>query len=119
MAGRTPSTDGVSSRDNTAGLKPAWEKGKSGNPNGRPKRTMADGRSISEICRSHTIEAVQVWLDVMGDAEAPPAARVSAAGQIADRGWGKATQPISGDDERPPIEYVIWPVPAHRLEQPK
>lgn len=42
--------------------------------------------------------------------DATPAARVSAANAILDRGWGKATQPVEncGDD---PLELV------HRVER--
>ena len=44
---------------------------------------------------------------VMRDATAPPAARVSAATALLDRGHGKPTQPISGDDEMPPMAVSI------------
>jgi len=30
----------------------------------------------------------------------PPAARVSAAGILLDRGWGKAPQPHTGEDDK-------------------
>jgi hypothetical protein len=39
---------------------------------------------------------------VLSHPDTPAAARVSAANAILDRGYGKATQPISGDDEMPP-----------------
>lgn len=37
----------------------------------------------------------------MSQPKAPAAARVSAAQVLLDRGWGKATQPISGDEDNP------------------
>jgi hypothetical protein len=40
----------------------------------------------------------------MNQNEAPSAARVAAVNSLLDRGWGKATQPISGDDDAPPIQ---------------
>ena len=46
------------------------------------------------------------------------AARVAAATALLDRGWGKPTQPIAGDDEAGPmrvarIERVIVPLLEH------
>jgi hypothetical protein len=34
-------------------------------------------------------------------ADAPPAARIQAIGILLDRGWGKAVQPIAGEDGEP------------------
>lgn len=93
----------------------AWQKGKSGNPNGRPRKMTPDGKSISELARAHTEVALKALVKIATRGESE-AAVVSASTALLDRGWGKPTQPISGDDERPPIEYVVWPVPVHRLE---
>ena len=38
--------------------------------------------------------------------KAPAAARVQAAQALLDRGWGKPTQPIAGDDEFDPIKVI-------------
>jgi len=43
----------------------------------------------------------------MNEPEAPAAARVAAANSLLDRGWGKATQPIAGDEESGPI-VIRW-----------
>ena len=54
-------------------------------------------KSITEIrslARSHTRSALKVLVGIMGNKDATPAARVSAANAILDRGWGKATQAI-------------------------
>ena len=48
---------------------------------------------------------------VMGQTDAPPAARVSAANSILDRGWGKPAQPVDGDGEGGAIELI------HRIER--
>ena len=49
---------------------------------------------IRSLARSHTRTAVCVLVGIMRCKDATPAARVSAANAILDRGWGKATQPL-------------------------
>lgn len=61
---------------------------------------------IRSLARSHTESALNVLVGVMGQTDAPPAARVQAANSILDRGWGKPTQPISGDEDGPPIKIT-------------
>jgi hypothetical protein len=58
-------------------------------------KSTADIRSLA---RSHTDAAIRVLAGVMREKKTPAAARVSAAQALLDRGWGKATQPISGED---------------------
>lgn len=72
----------------------AFTKGKSGNPGGRPKLAMADGRSLRDIAREYTQTAIEALADVIGDEESPPAARVSAATALLDRGWGRPSQSV-------------------------
>ncbi len=69
-------------------------KGHSGNPSGRPKITLPDGRSLKDLSREHTVDAVNTLVAVMTDEDAPHPARVSAASAILDRGWGKPVQEI-------------------------
>ncbi|MDB5579778.1 MAG: hypothetical protein JWR80_4954 [Bradyrhizobium sp.] len=47
---------------------------------------------IHSLARSHTRTALKVLVGVMRSEDATPAARVSAANAILDRGWGKAPQ---------------------------
>jgi hypothetical protein len=42
----------------------------------------------------------------MRQADAPPAARIQAIGILLDRGWGKAVQPVAGEDGEP-LRVVI------------
>jgi hypothetical protein len=42
----------------------------------------------------------------MRQADAPPAARLQAIGILLDRGWGKAMQPVAGEDGEP-LRIVI------------
>lgn len=82
----------------------AFKKGQSGNPGGRSPRRTADGRTLAEIARDHTEDAIKVLAEVMKNAASAEGARVSAAKELLDRGWGRATQPISGDPEGAPIQ---------------
>lgn len=54
---------------------------------------------IRSLARSHTEKAINVLVGIMGQEDSPPAARVSAANSILDRGWGKPAQPIENGDD--------------------
>src|SRR3954447_24108319 len=69
-------------------------------------RTLTEIRSIA---RSHTRTAINVLAGIMRSKDATPAARVSAANSILDRGWGKVAQPVQNGDD--PLEVV------HRIER--
>mgnify|MGYP000494431118 FL=1 len=64
---------------------------------------------IRSLARSHTRSAINVLVGVMRSTSATPAARVSAANAILDRGWGKAPQAIEDGDGG--LELV------HRIER--
>ena len=55
---------------------------------------------IKSLARSHTKSALNVLAGIMNETTAPHAARVSAAKELLDRGWGKAVQAMehSGKD---------------------
>lgn len=73
----------------------SFQPGRSGNPGGRPKeRPIKDGKTLRELAQERTLDALMTLEEVMKDKEATPAARVSAASTILDRGWGKSTTPI-------------------------
>lgn len=75
-----------------------FKAGQSGNPGGRPKVVLPDGRTLAEVARDHTLKAVKTLVDVMEDDGAPPVARVGAANAILDRGWGKPLQQLGDGD---------------------
>ncbi len=64
----------------------------SANPGGRPKVTLPDGRTLSDLAREHTPKAVQALVGVLTKADASDAAIVSAATALLDRGWGRPRQ---------------------------
>ncbi|AMA61473.1 hypothetical protein [Bradyrhizobium sp. CCGE-LA001] len=70
-------------------------------------RTLTEIRSLA---RSHTRTAIRVLVGIMRSEDATPAARLSAANAILDRGWGKAAQPVENGEDQP-LELV------HRVER--
>lgn len=62
---------------------------------------------IKSIARQHTARAIAVLAGIMDEPKAPPAARVAAITALLDRGWGKPTQPVSGDDDAPGISIIV------------
>ena len=80
----------------------SWNKGESGNIAGRPKRPEAiEAKKIvadvKAAAREHTQDALDTLKAVMSDAKAPPAARVSAATAMLDRGWGRAKETVDAN----------------------
>lgn len=76
-----------------------FEKGRSGNPGGRPKEVA----EVRELARQKTTQAVDTLTEIMQDVNAPAAARVSAANALLDRGFGRPQQGVAltGDEENP------------------
>ena len=52
-------------------------------------------RSLSEIARDHTVEAVETLVAIMNDGNASAAARISAAIAVLDRGHGRPAQIVA------------------------
>jgi hypothetical protein len=82
-----------------------FPKGVSGNPGGRPK-VLGD---VQELARQHTTTAVETFVSIMTNSKAPPAARVSAANALLDRGYGKASQHITGEGRSDFIHFIEVP----------
>jgi len=69
---------------------------------------------IRSIARSHTRTAINTLVGVMKAKDATPAARVSAATAILDRGWGKAAQALeTGDNGALELIHKIERVIVH------
>ena len=61
-----------------------------------PRKTIpADLRSLA---RGHTELCIKVLAGIVSQEAVPAAARVSAAGILLDRGWGRAPQVHNGED---------------------
>jgi hypothetical protein len=52
---------------------------------------------VKELARAHTGEAIETLVSIMTNPKSAPAARVSAANALLDRGYGKPPQHISGE----------------------
>src|SRR5690348_15681127 len=86
-----------------------FQKGRSGNPGGRPKET----HEVKDLARKHTKEALERLLFWMRSDNAK--ASVTAAQTLLDRGYGKATQPVESDVTH---HYVIEaPIPADNPQE--
>jgi hypothetical protein len=59
------------------------------------KKIPSDLRSLA---RGHTELCIKVLAGIVSQDAIPPAARVTAAGILLDRGWGRAPQPHVGED---------------------
>jgi hypothetical protein len=87
-----------------------FKKGQSGNPGGRPK-VIAE---VKDLARAHTAEAIETLVSIMTNLKSAPAARVSAANALLDRGYGKPPQHISGQN----ANYVaLLPQPCETPEE--
>ena len=62
-----------------------FQKGKSGNPGGRPKEVA----EVKALARERTVRAINVLTKIMESSKATDAARVAACKELLDRGWGK------------------------------
>jgi hypothetical protein len=75
-----------------------FAKGNKANPGGRPK-LPEDVKHVRELAREYTQEAVKALVETIKDGGW--SAKVAAANVLLDRGWGKAEQPIVGDEGGP------------------
>ena len=77
-----------------------FKKGQSGNPSGRPKEI----EEVRNLARAHTTAAINRLVQLMADDSGRVA--VAACQALLDRGWGKPTQPLANDGERPLVPML-------------
>ena len=83
-----------------------WAKGTSGNPGGKPRRTV-DGKSLPELARAYTAEALRVLAGIANNPKELSVTRIMATETILRRGWGDAPPVVQGGGEfRVVIEHV-------------
>lgn len=88
------------------GSRPGEHRG--GRKPGTPNKATA---SLKELARQYTDESLTALIGVIRSTESD-AARVSAIKEMLDRGYGKASQVLAGDEEGGPIRIakVEWNV---------
>jgi hypothetical protein len=85
-----------------AGRKPGTPK-TGGRVKGQPNKATA---SLKDLARKYTDDALLTLADIMANDGEPAAARVSAANALLDRGYGKPSQVLTGDDDGGPIKVA-------------
>lgn len=81
--------------------------GTSGNPGGRPRSVLV----VQLRAQSYSTQALETLAAIMRSKKAPAAARIAAAKELLDRGFGKSAQTVSIDGER-----VLENLPQEDLE---
>jgi hypothetical protein len=91
--------------------KGCWQPGQSGNPSGRPK-IVAEIRALARV---HGEAAIGALVEIVGNEKAPPAARVSAANALLDRGYGRPESKIDATVETPTQQFDLTKLSAERF----
>ena len=85
--------------------KGGFQKGQSGSPGGRAKKTEAEV-TLEQMCREKTPEALAIILEIMTEGDGHKV-KLSAAQYVIDRGWGKAAQSLTLEGGTKPIQTAL------------
>lgn len=79
-----------------------------GRPKGTPNKATVE---LKTLAREYTIEAVTKLVEILRNSDNPTAV-ISAANSLLDRGYGKPSTVIAGDEDGGPVRYeaVGWHV---------
>lgn len=89
-------------KSSNRGSKPGERRG--GRQKGTPNKATA---SIRDVAREYTTQAVDALVSVLAGGEGiPAAAQVAAAKEILDRGYGRASTVLAGDEDGGPMRLV-------------
>jgi hypothetical protein len=78
-----------------------WQKGKAGNPGGRPK----EDAEVRQLARIHGGEAIKTLAGLMNSKD--PKIQVSAANAVLDRGFGKPSQTLDLTAHKSHEEWLV------------
>jgi hypothetical protein len=62
---------------------------------------------LRELAQGETEANIRFLIAIRDNQRAPFAARVAAVRELLDRGYGKAAQPVGGEHELPPVEFIM------------
>ncbi len=62
---------------------------------------------IASLARSHAPSVINMLIGIVNQEKSPPMARIAAGRELLDRGFGKAPQKMTIDDERPQIREIV------------
>ncbi len=62
---------------------------------------------IASLARSHAPSIINMLFGIAMQEKAPPMARIAAGRELLDRGFGKAPQQMTIDEERLPIRKIV------------
>lgn len=81
-------------------------------PASRNRLNVEIKATLAETAKAYTADAVETLVSICRDPKASPAARVTAAAGLLDRGWGRPVQQLehTGKEDGPIV--VTWQPPS-------
>lgn len=76
---------------------------------------------VQKLAQSYGPDAIDRLAEIMNDSDQPGMTQVAAAKELLDRGFGKSTQIIAGDEDGSPVKFetqIDWDkLPLETLKQ--